>query len=1724
MKNLLLFTLLLFCAKHTVAQSISYPQTAQNITRGLDSTTLQVRIDFASACTNVKVRVALGATNNPGAISYIASSITKLSGAISIVEDDISNLSNPIFSIGTVNVGDFIVFSLKRRASCGEDGGTKDNVFVTGTNCNVSETNISANNYQLLAPALTLVAPPFTNNVNLGVPFNRNFTVTNGGNGCLDSLYVWLKYPQGALQFNNLSVAGTTLTPTYVGVDSILFVVTGNQLSVTTKKLCNGEAVVFTENVTALACGGNTIYGDAWSAHSTGYCEYDFAQSNFGVSNNIPNIVSTIINPNYDVCFRNEKVKQILRLSNTGTGAATGVEVVFNTNTTQGSGKVYIDTTEVWDVLNPAGAIIGQVSNFYQTTLDSYTNSACTNISNKLFRTARGRLQNIIIPPGSYVDVEVNMESSNLGCNPNNCNGTESWVVLETRVFYNNQCGTSSYQEARKIQLSRFYNTIEPIFSTPLDVNPGVFTVKGEFSGFRTVNHPNGSGQSYLCFVLPTNVTVASSSVLIDTVNYNTTMVSPFTGNTTDSLWVGNLKQSVNKSGLLFSIDFNIVCGTPGPTTIQYFAYNKYTTCAPALKHYCRTIKVNLKCPAPCPRGGATPTSFSLKRISYGTPDNDNNFLPDATGLINKNLINDHRSVNGDTLLAKWNIVVKANLDPADPEYQNDFRFVNIDFKNTKNGNSVGLPATLTAIGAIKAKIYENKDPLSVPIECTITPSIIGSYYHYELGAACRGGNFKNNDSIVVEALYYVNQYNSYNCFVNGIFTNQVGFDLFETDNKVYSSYTAFSTVPNFPGTSTAYTCELFNDYNEMLRIWYEDLIPTSQNLTGCTSTRVSSQLRQFVRNLENGGNIFPYEYRTFLSFDTMRVLMPPGFTYKPNSAGIYGATIATPSNVTMNSSDVFQSGQYIYFKNLYKYFKQWGGVLVQSDEQMGLRVDFDLIPTCFAVSGSYPSASSTTGYGNGANTPSNVSWSLYYANGEYGQNQAGGWLAREPNLTLGGTNTVQSSDGLASWTVNVQNLSNDAAAPFTYLYINPKNNISNIVVKEGSVTINPNANGFYQLGTLALSGTRQFTITAKTTICNDDSMRINLGWNCAGYPTSTAAAECGKTFWQKVTNYPSQIQLTTERQPKFPNLSLCVQDTVEFRMNSAQGSFADNAVFRLLPPVGLVVVKGQIEFPLGSGNWQDITPTNNGGVSEYAVESHSQVQALYGTKGLPGTIDFAGVSNRAAVLRIIYNTVCGFSNGSRIAVQQRGYRPCGSPIPTSLGFNTIVRTNAIFVSSNVLAGTARLTSTSPQPSTNCTTPATVNNSFIPVGLPSQVGDSILVTLPYGLLYVANSFTSIAGLTLSAASPSAGPNGTQLLRVFVPLGSAVGTSADFSYQVFPANGPSTCGSFTIIAEYARTEPPLTCLGQLCSNPSREILDQTETVIINTKPNVTITNMEIISGQYKLGETHANRITLANFSSQHATAPIYVELFCGFNTTPFTTLTFTSDIAVNNSVSQTFNINVPAAPTCASGSFIKAVVRPNSAIMQCFCDSSGLVLTARALPIKLLTLDAELKQGKVQVYWTAANDTKGITFYVEYSANGNNFVSLAKFEANGLGRYDFGDALKQGDFHFYRIKVVDVDGKIFFSKIARINSGEGKDMYVYPNPASHSITVALPKVYANKEKRISILSLEGKELYVSSTNNFNSNITVNIEELPSGTYFVQLTTAENKMIKKFSVVK
>ncbi|MFY7886160.1 MAG: hypothetical protein ACOVOV_15075, partial [Dolichospermum sp.] len=741
--------------------------------------------------------------------------------------------------------------------------------------------------------------------------------------------------------------------------------------------------------------------------------------SNVIISNSVPTLVSSTSNLSYDFCFNGENIKQTIRITNTGAGPATNIKV-RQYRLVSGSywGQNRFDTTANWEVRNSSGVVMGKVTNF--TVISGNTTNHpgpnCTSLTR--FDEVEGSI-NVTLAPGDYIEYDVWTTTINLSCSNCPADDLGPRFAIRTNLFYSNQCGATAYTTGYVTSIGRANVILNPVLTGPIDIAGGQsFTLDVNVSQYATNNHPSGKGSTYFAIPLSgTNIVANATSVV-----WGAYTLPVFTRN--DTLLVGPFPQNIGYGGREFRLPLIVNCGSGGAITINSRFLNKYdSTCSPIQSIGCRSFTTILHCTVPCPKGGATPANFTLRRINFGQVDNNNDGVPDASGSLNMSLVKDHNSVNGDTLMGTWNIRVTPNVEPTDPNVGQNFNHLYIDFK--LRGTNLGDAGSLSALPNAVATVYPAGGGAS--FTCTVSPTITSQIAHYDF-SSCKA-NWVGGDSLVVNALYTVNQINGdrYND------ANSGGQTYFVTDNYVYTTYVPQATPTTAPINASTYTCDTYNDYNQIARIWVAYSIGNNQAITGCNNSLTASTILT-LRDWNEGDIMFPYEYRNFFIPDTLMVSIPAGFVYRPTTAKLNTTT-------TISDANVVQVGNTLYFTNLKSLFTPYGGTLIPADEASNYAVNFSIDPTCSAVAGTFSGTTKTMGVGNGLNTPlTNYGLGNSATDNTRLTSDASAYVYNPALPVLAGGGTVVTNTGAASWNIQLQNQANNADAANSFLYIQPVN------------------------------------------------------------------------------------------------------------------------------------------------------------------------------------------------------------------------------------------------------------------------------------------------------------------------------------------------------------------------------------------------------------------------------------------------------------------------------------------------------------------------------------------------------------------------------------------------------------------------------------------------------------------------------------------------------------
>ncbi len=168
------------------------------------------------------------------------------------------------------------------------------------------------------------------------------------------------------------------------------------------------------------------------------------------------------------------------------------------------------------------------------------------------------------------------------------------------------------------------------------------------------------------------------------------------------------------------------------------------------------------------------------------------------------------------------------------------------------------------------------------------------------------------------------------------------------------------------------------------------------------------------------------------------------------------------------------------------------------------------------------------------------------------------------------------------------------------------------------------------------------------------------------------------------------------------------------------------------------------------------------------------------------------------------------------------------------------------------------------------------------------------------------------------------------------------------------------------------------------------------------------------------------------------------------------------------------------------------------------------------PNNPITLHAQKQEEKTILNWSVANISTMDRFIAERSVDGRIYSVLMELPATG---FSFTDMQPLPGLNYYRIKLIEKDGKITWSNIAVIlNAAKGFDLInIVPNPIVNSNFKLNISAAQKMQIDIVITDMQGRLVQKRKANitaGFNT-IPVNITNLAAGTYQVYTNTPDER---------
>lgn len=182
-----------------------------------------------------------------------------------------------------------------------------------------------------------------------------------------------------------------------------------------------------------------------------------------------------------------------------------------------------------------------------------------------------------------------------------------------------------------------------------------------------------------------------------------------------------------------------------------------------------------------------------------------------------------------------------------------------------------------------------------------------------------------------------------------------------------------------------------------------------------------------------------------------------------------------------------------------------------------------------------------------------------------------------------------------------------------------------------------------------------------------------------------------------------------------------------------------------------------------------------------------------------------------------------------------------------------------------------------------------------------------------------------------------------------------------------------------------------------------------------------------------------------------------------------------------------------------------------------------------LPVKLTSFTATLQNGVTQLNWATSEEINASHFEIEYSNNGKDFTSVEVVNAIGASgasqSYQAFHKVNATPNHYYRLKIVDKDGKYAYSAIVAVN-GNG----------ANTLNIVLQNTVVKNQLQFAVTSNKATTVNIAVTNSVGQTIlqpnkkpisagsnsfSYIINNLSSGVYFLEMVDDSGaKQVVKF----
>ena len=811
--------------------------------------------------------------------------------------------------------------------------------------------------------------------------------------------------------------------------------------------------------------------------------------------------------------------------------------------------------------------------------------------------------------------------------------------------------------------------------------------------------------------------------------------------------------------------------GANGNQTLKFqIRYNPDKNCNPLDWLYltCQTMNVKIHCINNC-AGGLKFRNFSVQRINFGKPDNNNDGKPDNTGVLDTLKVREERCFFGDTIQAVYTGTVKRTSSIISWRYA----YIESDITGGNNLDIAGIQLLVWRRG------------ITLSTNCTQVRSqkiVAGNNATFKIFLctdsllSCVSGSYRYNtdDSIIVKVRYRVSKN------IGGA-TNNILFA-----NKFYTS-----NIVNPSSNANKFQCDTFSGQMIMAGYYFTTCCSDNYQLNSCAQVAVNNYYYLGIGaccSNYGGNNYFPYEYRSFARLKAVKFYMPSGFTMKKSIFAQYRTSGSNKTAYEVKDSIRalnINSTPIVY--DVRRYFTDSSkGVINYSDDAFHGYFQAFIEPSCSIQSqGNIPvkydfifERLNTLGSGYDTISSGNTDNILY----------------NKPVTNIKSTfPTIYASQDTAEWEVEYNNYSPTFSNINAWFAPDNSGAVKVIQIKDASNdTLIPSKNLVFKLGTIPFNKTRKFKVRAIYNSCNNDSVILYSGWNCQNYPNDLASFNCTK---DRIALYiePQNTQFQSSISDSSSLNDLCANSPYVLTIENAGKTNGYNPKAYINLPIGMTVVAGScyLKYPHKGSKVSIPLPTLKSGTT-YEWNLGSLNSAL--SKGLKGISD---TNKNKIIVYFKVKTDCNYSSGNYIRAGGSGNIKCGDPV---LSYSCISSPLNI---KGVTRPYYTLLKTESDSIFPCEKSSKLKVKIINLGpAKSGIEDKFQVVLVPGMSFDSSSYNGIYNAPNNSLTKSRNINGATELEFSLLNNILPGDSMSFEFNYFSDGKKINCGALDLYSQAA----------------------------------------------------------------------------------------------------------------------------------------------------------------------------------------------------------------------------------------------------------------------------------------------------------------------------------